>query len=68
MIEFLESPIGLWIRVVFSLLLSLWLFHTGLWPNPDHPKGYDRAIRILGGMLFGSGALFGIARIMGWVD
>ena len=67
-IEFLESPIGLWIRVVSVLLISLYLMQSGLWTNPDEPrKWYDRTIRIFGGILFAAGALFGSARIMGWV-
>jgi hypothetical protein len=68
MIEFLESPIGLWILVVPYLFISLYLLRSGMWPNPDEPrKWYDRTIRILGGIIFGSSALFGGARIMGWV-
>ncbi len=67
-IDFLESPIGLWIRVVPFLFLSLYLLRSGIWPKDDEPRRwYDRAIRILGGILFGSGALFGGVRIMGWV-
>jgi len=68
MIEFLESPIGLWIRVVPYLFISLYLLRSGIWPRPDEPrKWYDRTIRILGGIIFGSSAVFGSARIMGWV-
>lgn len=68
MIRFLESPIGLWIRVVPYLFISLYLLRSGIWPNPDGPrKWYDRTIRILGGIIFGSSALFGSARIIGWV-
>ncbi len=68
MIEFLESPLGLLIRVVPYYLLSFYLFRSGIWPNPDEPrKWYDRTLRILGGIIFGSSALFGSARIMGWV-
>ena len=67
-IESLESPIGLWIRVVPYLFISLYLLRSGIWPNRDEPrKWYDRAIRILGGILFGSSALFGSVRIMGLV-
>lgn len=68
MIKFFESPFGLWIRVVPFFFISLYLLRTGIWPNADEsPKWYDRAIRIAGGVIFGSGALFGSARIMGWV-
>jgi hypothetical protein len=68
MIESLNSPVGLLIRVVPYYLLSLYLFRTGIWPNQAEPrKWYDRALRILGGIIFGSSALFGSARIMGWV-
>jgi hypothetical protein len=68
MIEFLDSPIGLWIRVVPYLLISLYLLRSGIWPNRDEPrKWYDRTIRVLGGIIFGASALFGSARIMGWV-
>ena len=67
-IDFLESPLGLWIRVVPYLFLSLYLLRSGVWPNREEPrKWHDRAIRILGGILFGSSALFGGARIMGWL-
>jgi len=67
-VEFLKSPIGMWIRVVLYLLMSLYLLRSGIWPNPNEPRNwYDRVIRILGGILFGSGALFGSATIMGWV-
>ena len=67
-IEFLESPIGLWIRVVPFLFMSLYFLRSGISPNPDEPRKWqDRAIRILGGIVFGSAALFGSARIMGWV-
>jgi len=58
--DFLESPLGLWIRVLPLLFLSPYLLSSGIWPNRDEPrKRYDRAIRILGGILFGSGALLG---------
>ena len=68
MIEFLKSPMGMWIRVVLFLFMSLYFLRSGIWPNANEPrKWYDRAIRILGGILFGSGALFGSARIMDWV-
>jgi hypothetical protein len=41
---------------------------SGIWPNRDEPrKWYDRTIRILGGIILGASALFGSARIMGWV-
>jgi hypothetical protein len=54
MIESLNSPVGLLIRVVPYYLLSLYLFRTGIWPNPAEPrKWYDRALRILGGIIFG---------------
>jgi hypothetical protein len=65
---FSKPVTGLWIRVVVSLLMSLYLLRSGLTPKPDEPQKWpDRAIRIVGGVIFGSGALFGIARIMGWV-
>jgi hypothetical protein len=68
MIDFFQSPIGLWLRMVAFLLMSLYFLRSGIWPNPDEPrKWHDRVIRVLGGILFGSGALFGSARIMGWV-
>ena len=68
MIDFLQSPVGLGIRVVSFLFFSLHLLRSGIWPNHEEPsKWYDRAIRILDGVVFGSGALFGGARIMGWV-
>jgi hypothetical protein len=68
MIEFFESPIGLWIRVVPYLFISLYLLRGGIWPNPDEPRKWkDRTVRILGGVIFGSSALFGGARIRGWV-
>jgi hypothetical protein len=69
MTHFLESPLGLWIRVVPFFLLSLYLLRSGIQPNAAEPrKWYDRAIRIVGGVVFAAGALFGSARIMGWVQ
>ena len=68
MIEFFESPFGLWIRVVAFLLLSLYLFRSGIQPEPEEPRKWlDRTIRIVGGLIFGVGAVFGSARILGWV-
>jgi hypothetical protein len=68
MIEFFESPFGLWIRVVSFFFISLYLLRSGICPNPDEPRRwYDRTIRIAGGVVLGLGALFGSARIMGWV-
>ena len=68
MIEFSESPLGLWIRVVSFFFISFYLLRSGIWPNSDESrKWYDRTIRIAGGIILGSGALFGSARIMGWV-
>ena len=68
MIEFSETPFGLWIRVVSSFFISPYLMRSGIWPNPDEPrKWYDRTIRIAGGVILGSGVLFGSARIIGWV-
>jgi hypothetical protein len=68
MIKFFESPFGLWIRVVPFLFISLYLLRSGIWPNPDDSRKWrDRTIRIAGGVIFGSGALFGSARIMGLV-
>jgi peptidoglycan/LPS O-acetylase OafA/YrhL len=68
MIDFFESPLGLWIRVVFFFMLSLYLLRSGIQPDTTEPrKWYDRALRIIGGVIFGVGALFGSARIVGWV-
>ena len=68
MIDFFESPLGLWIRVVSFFLLSMYLLRSGLQPNATEPrKWYDRTLRIIGGVIFGAGALFGSARILGWV-
>ena len=68
MIDFFESPFGLWIRVVIFFLLSLYLLRSGIQPDATEPrKWHDRALRISGGVIFGAGALFGSARILGWV-
>jgi hypothetical protein len=68
MIQFFESPLGLWIRFVVYIAFALYLLRSGISPNPSEPrKWYDRAIRISGGGVFVTGALFGAARIMGWV-
>jgi hypothetical protein len=67
MIEFLESPLGLWMRVVPYLFLSIYLIRSGAWPESQEPrKWYDRTIRVAGGMIFLASAIFGSARIMGW--
>jgi hypothetical protein len=67
-IEFFESPLGLWIRVVPYLFLSVYLIRSGVWPNAGEPrKWYDRTVRAVGGLIFLTFALFGSARIMGWV-
>ena len=64
----MESPIGLWIRVVSFFLLSLYLLRSGYQPNAAEPRKWrDRTLRIIGGVIFGAGALFGSARILGWV-
>jgi len=68
MIEFFESPLGLWIRVVPYLFISVYLIRSGAWPESQEPrKWYDRTIRVAGGTIFLMSALFGSARIMGWV-
>jgi len=66
--DFLETPLGLWLRVVAYLFLSCYLIRSGVWPNTKEPKKwYDRTIRVAGGVLFLGFSAFGSARIMGWV-
>lgn len=38
MIEFLESALGLWIRVVPYLFISFFLLRSGMWPSRDEPR------------------------------
>jgi hypothetical protein len=69
MMQFFESPLGLWIRVLPYLFISVYLIRCGAWPESREPRQwYERTIRVAGGTIFlKHPRLFGGARIMGWV-
>ena len=62
------SPIRI---AIGSFIIAALVFHlvkTGIKPGLlDSPKWYDRAIRIVGGLMIGAVFALGFAMLLGWL-
>ena len=55
------EPIGVWFGVIAYLVYMVWLVKSGIRPTRNDPTAwYDRAIRIVGGIVIGSALLAGV--------